>query len=344
MQRTVIDDRYSLVEPLGGGGMARVYLAHDEILDRSVALKILREQYAEDEEFVERFRQEARSAASLSHPNIISVYDQGRSEDGAYYMAMEYVPRGTLKDRIGREGALAPEVAAGVALQIAGALSAAHEKGVIHRDIKPQNVLVTGAGDVKVADFGIARAASSTATATGIVLGTAGYMSPEQAKGEPVGPRSDLYSLGVVLYEMLTGNLPYEADSAIAQAIKHINERPCSPRKANPEVPEALDALTIKLLAKNPGDRYASAAELADDLERVRSGPPPAAVEKTERMTAMLPPNPIQPPIAAPTRAAGHRGRLFPALAALLLGLVLLGAAWALTRGFDGLSGFGGQV
>ena len=189
MQRTVIDDRYTLVEPLGGGGMARVYLAHDEILDRDVALKILREQYAEDEEFVERFRQEARSAASLSHPNIISVYDQGRSEDGAYYMAMEYVPRGTLKDRIHQEGALAPDAAAGVALQIADALSAAHEKGVIHRDIKPQNVLITDTGDVKVTDFGIARAASAaTMTRTGNVLGTAGYMSPEQTRGEPVGP------------------------------------------------------------------------------------------------------------------------------------------------------------
>ena len=345
MQGTIVDDRYTLVELLGSGGMAQVYLAHDEVLDRNVALKILRDQYAEDEEFVERFKREAQSAASLSHPNIVPIYDWGRSEDGAYYMAMEYVPGGMLKDRIKRDGTLGPGAAIGVALQIADALQAAHERGVVHRDIKPQNVLVTRTGDVKVTDFGIARAASSAATATGIVLGTAGYMSPEQAKGEPVGPRSDLYSLGVVLYEMLTGNLPYEADSAIAQAIKHINEGPCSPRKANPEVPEALDTLTIKLLAKNPGDRYASAAELADDLERVRSGLPPAAVEKTERMTATLPPNLIQPPIAAPTRAAGRRrGRLFPALAALLLGLVLLGAAWALTRGFDGLSGFGGQV
>ena len=312
MQGTIVDDRYTLLQLLGSGGMAQVYLAHDELLDRNVALKILRDQYAEDEGFVERFKREAQSVASLSHPNIVPIYDWGRSEDGAYYMAMEYVPGGMLKDRIKRDGTLGPGAASGVALQIADALQAAHERGMVHRDIKPQNVLVTRTGDVKVTDFGIARAASSTATATGIVLGTAGYMSPEQAKGEPVGPRSDLYSLGVVLYEMLTGNLPYEADSAIAQAIKHINERPCSPRKANPEVPEALDALTIKLLAKNPGDRYASAAELADDLERVRSGLPPAAVEKTERMTATLPPNPIQPPIAAPTRAAGHRGRLSP--------------------------------
>ena len=214
--------------------MAQVYLAHDEVLDRNVALKILRDQYAEDEGFVERFKREAQSVASLSHPNIVPIYDWGRSEDGAYYMAMEYVPGGMLKDRIKRDGTLGPGAASGVALQIADALQAAHERGVVHRDIKPQNVLVTRTGDVKVTDFGIARAASSAATATGIVLGSAGYMSPEQAKGEPVGPRSDRYSLGVVLYEMLTGNLPYEADSAIAQAIKHINERPCSPRKAKP--------------------------------------------------------------------------------------------------------------
>src|SRR5215210_2323670 len=239
MQQTLIDDRYTLVEPLGGGGMAKVYLAHDEVLGRDVALKILMDMYAEDEEFVERFRREARSAASLSHPNIVQVYDQGRSEDGAYYIAMEYVAGGTLKDRIVRDGAIEPGAATGVGSQIADALQAAHEKGVIHRDIKPQNVLVTGTGDVKVTDFGIARAASSPLTATSAVLGTAGYMSPEQAMGEPVGPQSDLYSLGVVLYEMLTGDIPYRAESPIAQAMMHVNERPRSPREVNPEDPEA---------------------------------------------------------------------------------------------------------
>jgi eukaryotic-like serine/threonine-protein kinase len=344
MQQSVIDDRYTVVELLGSGGMAQVYLAHDEVLDRDVALKILRGPYAEDEEFVGRFRQEARSAAGLSHPNIVSVYDQGRSEDGAYYMAMEYVPRGTLKDRIQRDGALAPDAAVGVALQIADALQAAHEKGVIHRDIKPQNVLVTHMGDVKVTDFGIARAASATkVTRTGHVLGTAGYMSPEQAKGDTVGPQSDLYSLGVVLYEMLTGNLPYEADSALGQAMKHIIEPPPSPREANPEVSEALDALTRKLLAKNPEDRCSSAAALADELERVRSGVLAVAGTEPEAMTEPLPPSPrgrtrraaVQPPVAAPARAperGGQRwGRLFSALAALLLaGTVLGGLIWAL--------------
>ena len=160
MQGTVIDNRYTVIEPLGGGGMAQVYLAHDEVLDRDVALKMLRSQYANDEEFVERFRREAQSAARLTHPNIVSIYDRGRSEDGAYYIAMEHVPRGTLKERIIRDGAFDPGVAAGVALQISDALQAAHESGVIHRDIKPQNVLVTRSGDVKVVDFGIARAES----------------------------------------------------------------------------------------------------------------------------------------------------------------------------------------
>ncbi len=354
MQRTVIDNRYTLVEPLGGGGMAEVYLAHDDVLDRDVALKILRNQYANDEEFVERFRREAQSAAKLSHPNIVSIYDRGRSEDGAYYIAMEHVQRGTLKDRIKRDGALAPDAAIGVTLQIADALQAAHENGVIHRDIKPQNVLVTRTGDVKVTDFGIARAASSPLTQTSAVLGTAAYMSPEQAMGKPVGPQSDLYSLGVVLFEMLTGELPYDAESPVSLAMKHVNEPPRSPREANPSVPDPLDAITLKLLAKNPEDRYGSATKLADELERVRSGLAPAAVD-TEKTTAAMttplapPPttlrertaktavrSPAAPPLSVPGRG-GRRGGPSRALAALFFGLILLiGLAWALTSFLSG--------
>jgi serine/threonine-protein kinase len=295
VEQIVVDNRYALARPLGGGGMAKVYLAHDEVLDRDVAIKLLREQYSDDEEFVERFKREAQSAAALTHPNIVSIFDRGRSEGGDYYIAMEYVPGGTLKERLVRDGALSPGVAAGVAEQIADALAAAHEKGVIHRDIKPQNVLVTRSGDVKVTDFGIARAASSSVvTATSVVLGTAGYMSPEQARGEPVGPASDLYSVGVVLYEMLTGNLPFEAESPFALAMQHVNQPPPSPRAANPEVPEALDAITMKLLAKDPKDRYQSANALAGDLERVRGGLVPRAVdaETTQLLTAPLPPLP----------------------------------------------------
>jgi eukaryotic-like serine/threonine-protein kinase len=347
VQHTVVDNRYTLVELLGSGGMAEVYLARDKILDRDVALKFLDARYAEDEEFVERFRREARSAASLSHPNIVSIYDQGRSEDGAYYMAMEYVPQGTLKERVRRDGALGPTAAVGVALQMADALQAAHERGVIYRDIKPQNVLVTHRGDIKITDFGIARAAVASAlTSTDHVLGTAGYMSPEQAKGEPVGPESDLYSLGVVLYEMLTGNLPYDTGSALAQAVKHVNELPPSPKEVNPKVPEALDTLTMQLLAKNPEDRYPSAAALVNDLERIRSGLLlDVGTEKTEVVTAPLSSysqgrtqrTAVHPPVTVPlgtSRPDGRRrGRLLLVLAALLFVLALFGGL-AFSQGF----------
>ena len=347
MQRAFVDGRYVVERLLGSGGMAQVYLTHDEVLHRHLAPKILREQYAEDEEFIRRFRCEARSAASLSHPNIVSIYDQGRSEDGEYYIAMEYVPGGTLKERLLREGVL-ESAAVRITLQIAEALSEAHEQGVIHRDIKPQNVLLTHKGAVKVTDFGIARAASSAstssaATGTGVVLGTAAYMSPEQARGEPVGPQSDLYSLGIVLYEMLTGTLPYEAESPITQAMMHISEPPRSPRQVNGKVSEPLEALTLRLLAKEPEERYPSAAALANDLERVRSGLPPAGVEAktTAQIAAPLPAphaaasegrttkstlhRPVTAPVGMPGRGARVRKGLRNALAALLFGLVLLG-------------------
>src|SRR5918997_3605495 len=187
--RTLIDDRYELRGPVGSGGMADVFVAHDEVLDRDVALKLLKDHYAENEEFVERFKREARNAASLSHPNIVSIFDRGESEDGTYYIAMEYLPGGTLKDRILKRGALPPQMAAEVALQIAEALQAAHKRGIIHRDVKPRNILVAESGDVKVTDFGIARAADATTTShLGDILGTAKYMSPEQAMGEPARP------------------------------------------------------------------------------------------------------------------------------------------------------------
>src|SRR3712207_9051355 len=262
--------------------MAEVYLAHDDILDRDVALKVMSGRYAGDEEFVERFKREAQSAAALSHPNIVSIFDRGASEDGTYYIAMEYLPGGTLKDRILKRGALPARTAAEVALQIAEALHAAHKRGVIHRDIKPHNILITDSGNVKVTDFGIARAASSsTMTRTGSILGTAHYISPEQAMGEPVGPASDLYSLGVVLYEMLTGELPYDAETPLGIAMKHVNGHLQPPKALNPRVPDAINAITCRLLAKDPEDRYASGADLLDDLERVIAGLGPAS-ETTE--------------------------------------------------------------
>ena len=270
--------------------MGEVYLAHDGVLERNVALKVLRSQYVGDEEFAERFRREARSA-SLSHPNIVQVYDRGETEDGTSYIAMEYVPGGTLQEQIGRRAPFRDREAAGVGAQIADALEAAHERGVIHRDIKPQNVLVTALGNLKVTDFGIARAASAvTSSASGAIFGTAGYISPEQALGEPVGPASDLYSLGVVLYEMLTGELPFTADNSIAVCMKHVNEPPLPPKILNPDIPDGMNALVLMLLAKHPTDRYGSAMELLTDLERVRDGlPPTLALQATTQPLAQAP-------------------------------------------------------
>jgi len=278
MDRDVLGDRYTLLDVLGDGGMARVYLARDGVLGREVALKVLGERYAEDELFVERFRREAKNAASLNHPGVVQVYDQGRAEDGTYYMAMEYVPGGTLKELIARRGPLNSSEAADIASRVADALAEAHRGGIVHRDVKPQNVLLTASGEAKVADFGIARATSSrTMTETNTVLGTASYMSPEQVRGERVGPQSDLYSLGVVLYEMLTGRLPHEASDPIATAMKHLERPAPHPRDANPVVPEELDALVVRLLSKDPEERYPGAAELAEDLRRIRDGLPPLA-------------------------------------------------------------------
>src|SRR5829696_6388080 len=306
--------------------MAEVYLAHDDVLDRSVALKVMSGRYADDEEFVERFKREAQSAAALSHPNIVSIYDRGEAEDGTYYIAMEYLPGGTLKDRILKRGALAPRTAAAVALQIAEALRAAHAAGVVHRDIKPHNVLVTDTGDIKVGDFGIARAAtSSTMTRTGSILGTAHYISPEQAMGEPVGQGSDLYSLGVVLYEMLTGTLPYDAETSIGIAMKHVNGHLVPPRELNPEVPEGINAVTNKLLAKSPDERYANAGELIEDLEKVLEGLEPAASKTTRARNRTAPPagRAAQTQVMAAPKRARRRGR--PWILILLLLILLLG-------------------
>jgi eukaryotic-like serine/threonine-protein kinase len=323
-----VDNRYRLLKPLGSGGMADVYLAHDDILDRDVALKVMSSRYASDEEFVERFKREAQSAAALSHPNIVSIFDRGESEDGTYYIAMEYLPGGTLKDRINQRGAVPAHTAAAVALQMAEALRAAHERDVIHRDIKPHNILVTGLGDVKVTDFGIARAAASTTmTRTGHILGTAHYISPEQAMGEPVGPASDLYSLGIVLYEMLTGELPFDADTPLGIAMKHVNGHVVPPQVLNPAVPDGINAITLRLLAKNPDDRYASDSELIEDLERVSAGLDPAGAT-TEMMTHAMPAatTRINPPPGIAHKQSRRRGA--PLLLALLAILILGLLAW----------------
>jgi serine/threonine-protein kinase len=274
----LIDDRYELLALAGSGGMAEVYLARDVVLDREVALKLLKARYSQDEEFVERFRREAKSAASLSSPYVVPIFDRGETEDGTYYIAMEYVPGGTLKDRILTEGALPPSVANEVGLQTAQALKGAHEKGIVHRDVKPDNILFADAGHAKVVDFGIARAAEATTIShVGDILGSVKYMSPEQAAGEQVGPESDLYSLGTVFYEMLTGRVPFEIKTPADLSTAHAGGPPRRPRELNQDVPEGLNAIVMKLLSIDPADRYESAAELVEDLRRVRDGMPPVS-------------------------------------------------------------------
>src|ERR671926_594588 len=273
MHGTLADSRYTIGGLLGSGGMGEVYLARDKALGRDVALKVLREQYSGSEEFKVRFRHEAENAASLCHPNVVTVYDRGEDLlDGTPYIAMEYLKGGTLADRLARNGPLDPYEAARIARQIALALGHAHAHGVIHRDVKPHNVFMTGeyfdtAGAVKVGDFGIARATEATAmTETNFIMGSVRYLSPEQAMGEPVGPQSDLYSLGVVLYQMLTGRVPFDAETSIGIAMKHVNGPLVPPRELNPEIPKGINAITTQLLAKNPEDRYANADELIEDL------------------------------------------------------------------------------
>jgi serine/threonine-protein kinase len=327
MRVNIVDNRYVLGESLGSGGMGEVYLARDRVLERDVALKVLRSQYAGNEEFAERFRREARSAAGLSHPNIVQVYDRGETQDGTSYIAMEYVPGGTLKEQIERRGPFGASETAAVGAQITDAIGAAHERGVIHRDIKPQNVLVTASGDLKVTDFGIARAASAvTSSASSAIFGTAGYISPEQALGEPVGPASDLYSLGVILYEMLTGELPFTADNSIAVCMKHVTEPLRPPKQLNPSIPEGMDALVVKLLAKDPANRYASATELLNDLERVRDGlPPMLALEATTQPLGEAP-RAARRRVAVVRRRRASRTLAVAAVAMLaLLGTFLFG-------------------
>ncbi|HEY7400752.1 MAG TPA: Stk1 family PASTA domain-containing Ser/Thr kinase [Actinomycetota bacterium] len=283
MSGSVLAGRYRLEASIGSGGMAEVFRAFDTTLDRPVAVKILAPQYATDPGFVDRFRREAQAAARLNHPNVVSVYDSG-SDDGTHFIVMEYIEGRTLADFLARGGRLDPTKAVEIAMHIADALDAAHAQGVIHRDIKSGNVMVTRTGVVKVMDFGIARIAegADNVTQTAAVLGTASYLSPEQAQGRPVDVRSDIYSLGVVLYEMLTGRPPFTGDTAMAVAYRHVNETPPHPSSKNMDVSPALDAVVMRALAKNPANRYATAREFHDDLERVTRG-------ETVRATPLMP-------------------------------------------------------
>src|SRR5213592_709682 len=267
----LFDGRYLITRKLGAGGMANVYLAEDQELGRRVAIKILNDRHAADDSFVERFRREAKNAAGLSHPNIVSVYDRGTAE-GTYYIAMEYLDGRSLKELIVSRGPAPVTVSVEYARQILQALRFAHRHGIVHRDIKPHNVLVDAEGRVKVTDFGIARAGASQMTEAGSIVGTAQYLSPEQARGTDVDQRSDLYSLGIVLYELLTGTLPFTGDTPVEIAMKHLSTIPEAPSAKRADVPRDLDLIVTRALAKDPDDRYQSADEMDADLERFLRG------------------------------------------------------------------------
>ena len=310
----VLLDRYEVGRLLGAGGMAEVFEGRDRLLARRVAIKVLQAQFARDPSFLIRFKREAQAAASLSHPNIVGVYDTG-TEDGTHFIVMEYVEGRTLKDVIRAEGPLYPERAAEICADVCSALIAAHARGLIHRDIKPGNVMLTPEGKVKVMDFGIARATTSeTITQTAAVVGTAQYISPEQAQGQTVDYRSDLYSVGCCLYEMLTGTVPFTGATPVAIAYRHVREDPTPPRMLNPDVPAPLEAICLKAMAKLPDNRYQTAAEMHDDLQRFRNGQP---VHATPLLDSAATTQAIPRATAAPTRRrcwAGSRPTGPPAM------------------------------
>lgn len=313
----ILNDRYEMQQRIGRGGMADVYVARDVLLDRLVAIKVLFPEFATDPAFVERFRREAQSAANLNHPNVVSVYDWGRSNN-TYFMAMEYVPGRTLAEALNDVGPISASKAAEVGIEVAAALSFAHRNNVVHRDIKPGNILIGSNGQLKVADFGIARALGSAAdsglTAHGAVMGTAAYFSPEQAQGGQPDPRSDLYSLGIVLYEMVAGQVPFTGDTPVAIAYKQVHEAPTPLHQLAPDVPRAFEAIVARLLAKDPARRYQTAEAVRDDLRRFRDGLPVQALAAilnkrdtddalapTEATPAVLPPPTLADSAERPT-------------------------------------------
>ncbi len=341
----VVSGRYRVVRKLGGGGMADVYLCEDLTLGRRVALKVLLQRFLGDATFVERFRREAKAAAGLNQGNLVSIYDWGEL-DGTYYIVMEYVEGETLKDYIRRQGRLSGTESVRIALQLLAALEYAHRNGIVHRDIKPQNVMLDREGTVKVMDFGIARAGDSGMTEAGSILGTAQYLAPEQAKGQPVDARTDLYSVGVVLYEMLTGTVPFKGDTAVTVALKHVNEIAMEPAQVIPGLPYSLNQIVLKAMAKDPAQRYQSADQFARDLRAAQVGGPVAAAtfdpgaERTSVLagaaaggTAVM----TQPPLDPVRSDRGRKRRRWPiVLVVVLLLLVIAATAFALVRAMGG--------
>ncbi|MGE3234578.1 MAG: Stk1 family PASTA domain-containing Ser/Thr kinase [Thermoleophilia bacterium] len=337
----LIGGRYELGRQLGAGGMARVYLGHDRLLDREVAVKVLAEPYASDPNFVERFRREASAAAGLNHPNIVAVYDRGEA-DGSYYIVMEYLAGPDLKQVIRSRAPLPPVEAIDATQQILAALGAAHRRDLVHRDVKPQNVLVAEDGHLKVTDFGIARAgAESDMTEAGSVIGTAQYLSPEQARGDEVTAASDTYAVGIVLYEMLTGRVPFDGGPPVAVAMKQISDEPVSPRIVEPSVPRELEAVVMRSLAKRPSERYRTAEEMSRALADARAaldgsggttrvipaaGPPTSVMGPPTAATRVAPPPPPAPP---------PRRRRWPLIAGILVLLVAIAAAAFVVIGGD---------
>jgi eukaryotic-like serine/threonine-protein kinase len=324
----LIGERYELQELVGTGGMSSVYRAHDRLLERDVALKVLHEQYTADGDYVERFRREARSVAKLSHPNIVTVIDRGEQE-GRQFIVFEYVDGENLKALVEREGPLPEQEAIELALQVARALGFAHEHGLVHRDVKPQNVLLNGDAGAKVTDFGIARSldVQGGLTQTGTVMGTSDYIAPEQARGQPVDAQSDVYSLGAVLYELLTGEVPFPGDNFVAVAMRHINEPPPSVRERRPELSPRLDAAIRRAMAKNPRDRFASMEDFCRELQACLAGETAASAAQT----MVVAPRRGRRRAAPPTDGRPLAGPVILLLAGIAVLAGILGAVVAFT-------------
>ena len=341
----LIAERYELQELVGTGGMSSVYRSHDRLLERTVALKVLHERFLSDEEHVERFKHEARAVAQLSHPNIVTVIDRGE-RDGHQFIVFEYVDGENLKELVVREAPLAVDDSVRLVLQIARALAFAHQHGLVHRDVKPQNVLLPEDGEVKVTDFGIARSldVQGGITQTGTVMGTSDYIAPEQARGAKATAQTDVYALGIVLYELLTGEVPFSGDNFVAVAMQHINEPVPSVRERRPDVSPRLDAAVRRALAKNPRDRFPSMETFAAELQASLAEPHNGAGPRDE--TIVVAPRRRE---RAP-RAPVERPSVWP-LILLLAGLAVLAAIFAAAFAFNGprkeiinkLSGVGGS-